>query len=217
MNVLRQRFHVFYPQTTVRRGLRGHPRRHGEFEKPISPVSSPVNIPILQAPLTEEEMKRLSRGGPEHRSVEEKAQPKKKRESLQEKVSPNLNRPMSEPVTAENQYERLAQVVTPLYQVPYGQQLKMKQSKVHEIHEIKLTLFTVKMHLHIYLTSEKHGEFEKPISPVSSPVNIPILQAPLTEEEMKRLSRGGPEHRSVEEKAQPKKKRLNLLQEKSFA
>ncbi|XP_066973393.1 tRNA (uracil-5-)-methyltransferase homolog B-like [Macrobrachium rosenbergii] len=133
MNVVRQRFHIFRPQTAVRRGLRGNPRRHGELEKPINSVSSPCNIPILQAPLTEEELKRLSRGGPEHESVKEKAQPKNKHESLQEKVSPTLNRPMSEPVTAENQYERLAQVVTPLYQVPYGQQLKMKQGKVNEI------------------------------------------------------------------------------------
>ncbi|XP_068219241.1 uncharacterized protein [Palaemon carinicauda] len=115
MNVIRPRLHLFGLQSTVRRGIRKLRPRHVDLEKPVNPISSTFNIPALQTPLTEQDLLILSKDGSQHDTKQAKKPAKEKGKSLQEKVSPRLNQPMKEPVTAENQYEKLAEVVTPLY------------------------------------------------------------------------------------------------------
>ncbi|KAK7087034.1 tRNA (uracil(54)-C(5))-methyltransferase -B [Halocaridina rubra] len=123
-----------HPQKLMCRGLRKNPNRSSLDHGIDSSASAMrVTIPALQTPLTEEDLVLLALD----KSLEVKdvkPKPKKKKNvPLKKLIQPEVNPPLTEPITAETQYERLAQVVTPLYQASYTTQLKMKTTKALEV------------------------------------------------------------------------------------
>lgn len=134
MIVARHCMRYFHPQNTLCRSLRKLPNRIRDVETQGTTVAGGVNIPALQIPLTEQELLNLAGDRLSLNDVTEaKPQQKKKTPSLKEKVKPEVSPPITKPITSEDQYERLAQAVTPLYQVPYSKQLKIKERNVYEI------------------------------------------------------------------------------------
>lgn len=112
----------FLPILSFTRGLRRQPASIARVRKEASKHE-------VALPLSEETLQALAK---QTTNQNERPPPPKAKSKTTSLKQLSVTGPLTAPITETNQHEKLAQVVTPLYQIPYHKQLNIKAQEMRQ-------------------------------------------------------------------------------------
>ncbi|KAG7167660.1 tRNA (uracil(54)-C(5))-methyltransferase homolog [Homarus americanus] len=130
------------PFLLISRGIRGQVCSGAKPRRRSVPLEQQISDE-LRFPLVDDQLQRLVKESNLKQHKDDRPQKTRQKEPQKiksknnlKKIKPRRNTPLTSPVTCEDQHQLLAQVVTPLCQVPYYQQLKMKEHQTQKVLQV---------------------------------------------------------------------------------